>query len=290
MSNEITGITYVNGEFVNSKDAKVSAYDRGFIFGDGIYEVVPFLNSRLVDNDDFWERFQSSLSKVNLNFPMTRGEFEDMAYKLIEQNNIDEGGLYIEVTRGAAPRNFHFVEGLTPTVVSFVYAKNIIANPQAKTGIRTITFEDIRWKRRDIKSVSLLAQCLAKEAVYQAGVDECIMHENGFVTEASSSSVFIIKDDTLITKPLSNEILPGIRRKNILKFAEKTGLKIDKRNFTVEEVLSADEVFISAATLMLLPVIKVNDTLINGGKIGKYTPKLRELYAQKIKKEAGLLS
>lgn len=288
MSNELMGITYVNGEFVEAKDAKISAYDRGFIFGDGIYEVVPFLNAKLVDNDDFWERFQSSLAKIEMKCPFLRDEFEDMAYKLIEKNGIKNGGLYIEITRGAALRDFHFIEGLAPTVVAFVYEKNILENPKATTGLEVITFEDIRWKRRDIKSVSLLGQCMAKQAVYKAGVDECIMHENGFVTEASSSSVFIIKDKVLITKPLSNEILPGIRRKNILKFAQKTGLKIEERNFTLDELFSADEVFISAATLMLLPVVKIDGKLIADGKVGEFTPKLRELYANKIKKEAGL--
>lgn len=289
MINDLTGITYVNGEFVEAKDAKISAYDRGFIFGDGIYEVVPFLNAKLVDKDDFWERFESSLSKIELIFPMSRDEFDDMAYELIEKNGIKNGGLYIEVTRGAAHRDFHFIDGLKPTVVSFVYEKNILENPKANSGLEVITFEDIRWKRRDIKSVSLLGQCIAKQAVYKAGVDECIMHENGFVTEASSSSVFIIKDDVLITKPLSNEILPGIRRKNILKFAGQTVLKIEMRNFSLDELFNADEVFVSAATLMVLPVVKIDGKLINGGKVGKYTPQLRELYAKKIKKEAGII-
>ncbi|QKF65054.1 D-amino acid aminotransferase [Campylobacter corcagiensis] len=289
MINELTGITYVNGEFVEAKEAKISAYDRGFIFGDGVYEVVPFLNAKLVDNDDFWQRFQSSLAKVEIKCPFSRDEFESIAYKLIEKNGIKSGGLYIEITRGAAPRDFHFITGLTPTVVAFVYEKNILENPKATTGLEVITFEDIRWKRRDIKSVSLLGQCIAKEAVHKAGVDECIMYENGFVTEASSSSVFIIKDKVLITKPLSNEILPGIRRKNILKFAHEAGLKTEERNFTLDELFNADEVFISAATLMLLPVVKVDQKLISGGKVGEFAPKLRELYAKKIKKEAGLI-
>lgn len=280
-------IVFLNGEFLNKNDAKISIFDRGFIFGDGVYEVVPIINARLVDKISFWERFENSLSEIEINFLYSREEFENtVLMPLISKNKIKEGGIYMQVTRGVSERDFKFIKGIKPTIMAFVYETQIINNPLAKSGISVISAPDIRWKRRNIKSISLLAQCIAKEMAAKAEVYECFMTENGFVTEASSSSAFIIKDDVLITKPLSNEILPGIRRKHILEIAKNIGLKTELRNFTMNEVYGANEAFISAATLIILPVIKADEKLINGGKIGKYSQKIREIYAQNLLKEA----
>jgi len=240
-------IVYLNGEFIDAAAAKVSAFDRGFIFGDGIYEVVPVLNGRLVDREDFWERFERSLVAIELNLPLSKSDFQGVLEEVVWRNNLKEGGVYMQITRGVADRDFKFIKGLKPTCFVFCYEKDIVANPDAATGIEVVSVEDIRWKRRDIKSISLLAQCYAKEQAVKAGAYEGFMVENGFVTEATSSSAFIIKDNVLITKPLSNEILPGIRRKVILGFAEKAGLEIRQRPFTMQDVYEADEVFISAA-------------------------------------------
>ena len=194
----------------------------------------------------------------------------------------------MQVTRGVAFRNFYFMENLTPSVFIFCYESEILNNPAAKTGIKVVSVEDIRWKRRDIKSISLLAQCYAKNEAHKKGADEGFMVENGFVTEGCSSSAFIIKDKTLITKPLSNEILPGIRRMRLLRIAKDIGLKIEERKFSMDEVCAADEVFISAATLILLPVIYADGKAINGAKVGEISSKLREIYASELLKEAGL--
>lgn len=283
-------IVFLNGEFVDKNEAKISVFDRGFIFGDGVYEVVPIVNSKLVDKAAFWERFENSMKSIELKLPYTKDEFEDSVLKqLIEKNNIQEGGIYIQITRGVAQREFYFVKNLKPTVMAYIFKANVLENELTKTGIETISVPDIRWKKRNIKSISLLGQCIAKELAHKAGVYECFMTENGHVTECSSSSVFIIKNDTLITKALSNEILPGIRRAKIINIAKNIELSVEERNFTMQEVYEADEVFISAATIILLPVIKADDKLINDGKIGKYTIKLREIYAQALKEEAGVM-
>lgn len=284
----MNGIVYLNGEFIDAAAAKVSAFDRGFIFGDGIYEVVPVLNGRLVDRDDFWERFERSLAAIELSLPLSKSDFGGVLEEVVWRNNLKEGGVYMQITRGVADRDFKFIKGLKPTCFVFCYEKDIVANPDAATGIEVVSVEDIRWKRRDIKSISLLAQCYAKGQAVKAGAYEGFMVENGFVTEATSSSAFIIKDNVLITKPLSNEILPGIRRKVILGFAEKAGLEIRQRPFTMQDVYEADEVFISAATLPILPVVKADGKSINGGKVGKYVPILRQMYIDRIKKEAGI--
>ena len=288
MAAENLDTVFINGEFLPSKEAKVSAFDRGFIFGDGIYEVVPVINSRLVDREGFWHRFERSLDQIELKLPYDKEKFEEILYEIISRNALKEGGIYMQITRGAAPRDFYFIENLTPSVFIFCYEASVIDNPLAKSGIAIVSVPDIRWKRRDIKSVSLLAQCYAKNEAHKKGAYEGFMVEGGYVTEGCSSSAFIIKDKTLITKPLSNEILPGIRRKKLLNLAREVGLKVEQRKFSMQEVYDADEAFISAATLILLPVIKADGKLINGGRIGEFAPKLRELYAKDMLKEAGL--
>ncbi|WP_086238728.1 D-amino acid aminotransferase [Campylobacter devanensis] len=281
---------FLNGEFMDKDSAKISIFDRGFIFGDGIYEVVPVINSIIVEKDGFWDRFQRSLNEISLNLPYTNDEFESILNNLIEINSLKEGGLYIQITRGVAPRDFSFVKGVKPTIMAFAFSDSVLEHPAAKSGITIISTPDIRWKRRDIKSISLLGQCYAKNQATIAGADECFMVEDDYVTEAGSSSAFIIKDGALITKPLSNEILPGIRRNRLLNLAKQIGLQIQERKFSMDEVYNADECFISAATIILLPVIKADGKAINGGKIGEYTTKLRELYKRALKLEANISS
>ncbi|MBF7048319.1 D-amino-acid transaminase [Campylobacter volucris] len=278
-------IVFLNGEFVKSDEAKISVFDRGFIFGDGIYEVVPIIKSKIADKEEFWERFERSLAQINLKLPFFKEEMEEFFKKLIEKNSLKEGGIYMQVTRGVASRNFALLEGLKPTIMAFAFECNVIEHEFAKSGVNVISTADLRWKRRDIKSISLLAQCLAKQEAIKAKAFEAFMVENALVTEASSSSAFIIKNNTLITKPFSNEILPGIRRKNILKFAKELGLRVDQRAFSMKEVYEADEVFISAATFLILGVIKADSKVIKDGQVGFYTQKLREKYIEKILKE-----
>ena len=280
---------FLNGEFIDKDSAKISIFDRGFIFGDGIYEVVPVISSIIVEKDGFWDRFQRSLNEISLNLPYRNDEFESILNNLIEINSLKEGGLYIQITRGVAPRDFSFVKGVKPTIMAFAFSDSVLEHPAAKSGITIISTPDIRWKRRDIKSISLLGQCYAKNQATIAGADECFMVEDGYVTEAGSSSAFIIKDRTLITKPLSNEILPGIRRNRLLNLAKQIGLQRQERKFSMDEVYNADECFISAATIILLPVIKADGKAINGGKIGPFTTKLRELYKEILKAQAKMI-
>ena len=280
---------FLNGEFIDKDSAKISIFDRGFIFGDGIYEVVPVINSIIVEKDGFWDRFQRSLNEISLNLPYTHDEFESILNNLIEINSLKEGGLYIQITRGVAPRDFSFVKGVKPTIMAFAFSDSVLEHPAAKSGITIISTPDIRWKRRDIKSISLLGQCYAKNQATIAGADECFMVEDGYVTEAGNSSAFIIKDGALITKPLSNEILPGIRRNRLLNLAKQIGLQIQERKFSMDEVYNADECFISAATIILLPVIKADGKAINGGKSGPFTTKLRELYKEILKAQAKMI-
>ncbi len=279
---------FVNGQYVPEDQAQVSIFDRGFVFGDGIYEVVPVIGGKMVDKAPFLERLKRSLGELRIDMPMSEADYLAMHDKLIELNGIDEGGVYSQITRGVADRDFAFPKGTTPSVTAFTMKKSLIDNPNARTGVKVVTVEDIRWKRRDIKSVALLGQVMAKQEAVEKGGFEGWMVEDGYVTEGTSSTAYIVKDDTIITRPLSNSILPGIRRRAILKLCADHNVKLEERLFTVEEALAADEAFLSSATTLVMPIVEIDDTMIGGGQPGPMARKMREAYIAEIKAEAGI--
>jgi D-alanine transaminase len=282
----MSSIVFLNGDFLPADEAKVSIFDRGYLFGDGIYEVVPVINGKVIDKEPFFERFDGSLSKIALRSPFCKTEIIAILDTLIAKNDLAEGGIYMQVTRGVAPREFYFPENTPTTFMAFVFHKAIIESPLATTGVKVVSCEDIRWKRRDIKSISLLGQVLAKEEVHQKGAYEGWMVEDGFVTEGTSSSAYIIKNGVIITRPLSNAILPGIRRKVLMNLTKEHGIKVEERLFTLEEALGADEAFMSSATVFVLPIIEIDGKAIGDGKVGVLTQKLRTLYVEAALKEA----
>ena len=279
---------FVNGQYVPEDQAQVSIFDRGFVFGDGIYEVVPVIGGKMVDKAPFLERLKRSLGELRIDMPMSEADYLAMHEKLIELNGINEGGVYSQITRGVADRDFAFPKDAKPSVAAFTMKKSLIDNPNATTGVKVVTVEDIRWKRRDIKSVALLGQVMAKQEAAEKGGFEGWMVEDGFVTEGTSSTAYIVKGDTIITRPLSNSILPGIRRKAVLKLCADHNVKLEERLFTVEEALEADEAFLSSATTLVMPIVEIDDTMIGGGQPGPMTRKMREAYISEIKAEAGI--
>lgn len=280
-------IVYVNGEYASEETAKISIFDRGFIFGDGVYEVVPVVAGKLVDRDYFLERLDRSLSELSIIWPCSQREYLDIMQELISRNALEEGIVYSQVTRGIADRDFAFPVDTAPSLVAFTSQMDLLNNPLAETGIAVSLSEDIRWKRRDIKSLNLLAQCLAKQDAHNKGANEGWMVEDGFVTEGVSSSAYIIKDGKIITRPLSNLILPGIRRRTLIEIAKREGIELEQRLFTIEEALQADEAFISSATTITLPVVSIDGEKIADGKPGKITGRLRKLYIERMLEEAG---
>lgn len=279
-------IVYVNGEYAREESAKISIFDRGFIFGDGVYEVVPVIEGQLVDRDYFLERLERSLSELSIAWPCSQQQYLDIMQELVSRNELVEGIVYTQVTRGIAPRDFAFPEDTAPSLVAFTSQMDLLNNPLAESGIAVTTSEDIRWKRRDIKSVNLLAQCLAKQDAQSKGANEGWMVEDGFVTEGVSSSAYIVKDNKIITRPLSNLILPGIRRRTLIEIADREGIEIEQRLFTIEEALQADEAFISSATTIALGIASIDGHQIADGKPGKLTGKLRALYIERLLEEA----
>ncbi len=276
----MTRIVHVNGSFLPAAEASLPIMDRGFLFADGIYEVAAVLGGRLVDSDAHLARLDRSLGEIRIANPHSAAAWTALMEELVRRNAVEEGLVYIQVTRGAAERDFGFPPaGTEPTVVMFTQTKNILRSPQAETGIAVVTVPDLRWKRRDIKSVALLAQVLAKQAAVEAGVGEAWMVEDGFVTEGSSSTAFIVTADRrLVTRPLSNAILPGITRVAVLRLAEEAGLTVEERLFSLDEAHEAAEAFITSASSFVMPVVRIDGTPLGAGKPGPLARRLRELY------------
>ena len=275
-------IVYLNGEFLPFEGARVSIVDRGFLFADGIYEVSAVIDGRLVDNAAHLARLDRSLGEIGIANPHTTAEWVARQTELVARNGLREGGVYIQVTRGAYERDFAFPPAGTPqTVVMFTQAKTIIANALAETGAKVITVEDLRWKRRDIKSVALLAQVLAKQAAAEAGVAEAWMIEDGAITEGGSSTAFVVsRDRVLITRPLSTALLPGITRAAVLKLAAEADLRIEERLIPLSEAYEAQEAFYTSASAFVMPVIDIDGRTIGEGRPGPLTKRLRQLYIE----------
>lgn len=283
----MTNTVFVNGSYVPKQEATISVFDRGFIFGDGVYEVVPVIAGKMVDKAYFIERLARSLGELEIEWPCSRDDVLAMLNELITRNALIEGMVYLQITRGIADRDFAFPADITSSIVAFSSELTLIDNPAARTGIPVMTTPDLRWKRRDIKSVNLLGQVLAKQNAVTRGGKEGWMIEDGVITEGVSSSAYIVKEQVIITRPLSNEILPGIRRRTLLELCEKEGITLEQRLFTLDEALAADEAFITSATTIVLPVVSIDGSTIGTGEPGPITQKLRALYLARLKAEAG---
>lgn len=272
-------IAYLNGAFVPLAEARISPLDRGFVFADGIYEVSAVLDGKLVDNDSHLARLKRSVGEIALDLPVTLEELVALERELVQRNKLTEGVVYMQVTRGVAERDFTFPKDVKPTLFMFTQQKNILASPSVEAGIKIKSVPDLRWARRDIKSVALLAQVLAKQAAAEAGCQEAWMIDDGFITEGGSSSAFIITaDDVVVTRPNSTAVLPGCTRRALLALAATGAITVEERLFTLDEALAAKEAFIASASSFVQPVVAIDETPIGDGKPGPLTRRLRELY------------
>ncbi len=269
---------YVNGAYLPEEEARISIFDRGFVFADGIYEVSAVIGGKLVDCEAHLARLERSCGEIKLALPWSRAELIAIHEELITRNALDEGGVYLQVTRGAADRDFPFPKEVTPTLVMFTQARNMTTAPAAKTGIKIVSCPDIRWARRDIKSVGLLAQVLAKQYAAENGAAEAWMLEGDVVTEGGSSTAWIVKGKTLISRPLSQKVLPGITRQAVLAFIAESGYAFEEREFTLAEALDAEEAFITSATSLVMPVVSIDGHTIHNGAPGPAAIRLREIY------------
>lgn len=273
-------VVYVNGSYVPEEQGKISIFDRGFLFADGIYEVTAVVKGRLVDYDAHMERLERSLREIRLDWPCSKEELKAMHLDMVKRNSLDEGWIYMQITRGAADRDFKFPKGVKPTLIAFTQAKKLVDNPDAVRGVSVITVPDIRWARRDIKSVMLLAPVLGKQAAYEAGAFEAWMVEDGKVTEGTSSNAYIVKDGKVITRGLSNNILAGCTRRALFRLAKEKGVTLEERAFTPDEAYAADEAFLTSASNFVMPIVEIDNKRVGGGQPGPVTRKLRELFLE----------
>ena len=278
---------YVNGDYLPEDQAKISIFDRGFLMADAVYEVTMVLDGKLCDFDGHLARLTRSLAELDIPMPMDVAQLEAIHRELITRNKLDEGGIYMHITRGAHDRDFLWPANLTPSLVMFTQARKCIDTPAAQRGISVITAPDIRWGRRDIKTPQLLGAALAKQAARLAGADDAWFVEEGLITEGSSNNAWIVTEDgTLITRHLSTHILHGITRAALLRYAAEVQLKIEERPFTIGEAQSAREAFVTSAGLLVCPVVQIDGHPIGTGKPGPITQRLRTLYIEESRKAA----
>ena len=272
---------YVNGDYVTEETASVSVFDRGFLFADGVYEVSTVLKGQLVENEAHLARLKRSLDELKMALPCGLDEIEAIQQQVIQRNNLIEGVIYLQVTRGVADRDFKFPKGVKTSLVMFTQSKNLLTDPVAERGIRVISVPDIRWKRRDIKTTGLLAASLAKQQATEAGADDAWMVEDGVVTEGSSNNAYIVTaNGRIVTRQLSNSILHGITRAAVLRLAAETELQVEERPFTLAEAQSANEAFITSASTFVYPVVSIDGVTLGTGEPGPVSMRLRNLYIE----------
>ena len=278
---------YVDGDYCLPENAKISIFDRGFLMADAIYEVIPVINKKLVDFNAHDKRFTRSCRELGITKPLTKDQFLTINRKLISLNKLKEGIIYTQITRGKAERDFLFPKKTHPTVVSFTQSKSITNTAPIFKGLRIKTMADLRWGRCDIKTTQLLAASIAKTKAHELGYDDVWMIKDNFITEGSSSNAHIItQNNVIVTCNESTNILSGITRDSIIKYATDHGYKIEERQFSLEEAFRSKECFSSSSSTFVMPVISINDQRIGNGKPGIHTQFLLELCIKEGKKRS----
>ena len=283
-------IVYVNGAYMPEQEATVSIFDRGFLMADGVYEVTSVLQGKLIDFEGHAQRLKRSLDALDMAMPMPIDELLGVHRELVARNGIEEGMIYLQVTRGSAgDRDFAFPDPAETPVTLVMFTQNkpgLADSPAAKTGIKVISIDDIRWGRRDIKTVQLLYPSMGKMMAKKAGADDAWMVQDGFVTEGTSNNAYIVKNGQIITRALSNDILHGITRSAVLRFAEEAQMELVERNFTIDEAQSADEAFVTSASTFVMPVVEIDGQTLGAGMPGPIAARLREIYLEESLKQA----
>ncbi|WP_299662677.1 D-amino-acid transaminase [uncultured Ruegeria sp.] len=285
----MTRTVYVNGEYLPETEARVSIFDRGFLFADGVYEVTSVLDGKLIDFEGHAIRLKRSLDALDMVQPCDMDKLLEIHRKLVELNGIEEGLIYLQVTRGSdGDRDFVFPSADTkPSLVLFTQNKPGLAdNPAAKKGAKIISIEDIRWGRRDIKTVQLLYPSMGKMMAKKAGCDDAWLVEDGYVTEGTSNNAYFVKNGKIVTRPLSSDILHGITRKAVLRMAAEAQMEVEERLFTIDEAKEADEAFTTSASAFVMPVVEIDGVALGDGTPGPIAKRLREIYLDESRKAA----
>lgn len=282
----MTRTVYINGSFCTEDEARISVFDRGFLFADAVYEVVAVLDGKLVNFARHMRRLRRSLGEIEVPEPLSETDYLSVMRQLISRNQLNEGMVYLEISRGVADRDFLYPDKLKPTVVMFTQVITLVDSSKSRNGIKLKSTEDIRWARRDIKSTGMLAQVMAKQTARLAGADETIMVADDYVTEGGSCNIYIVKDGVVITRHLGNEILAGITRASLLTLARDNRVKIEERPFTLDEAWAADEMFTSSASTFICPVVAIDERPVNSGIIGPVVRELQAIYVAHARRTA----
>jgi D-alanine transaminase len=270
---------YLNGEFLPPDQARVSVFDRGFIFGDGVYEVIPVFGGRLFRLPHHLSRLDASLGAIRLRNPHTQQEWNSIFTRLLAEGSGDQS-IYLQITRGVAPRDHAFPPNITPTV--FAYAQPLKYSPpeQLAQGVAAVTAADIRWQRCDIKAIALLANALLRQEAIDQGAVEAILVRDGLVTEGAASNIFVVKNGRLVTPPKGPFILPGITRDLVVEIARAKGIPCDELPVKIETLTSADEVWLTSSTKEILPITRIDGRPVGNGKPGPMHAKMFALYKE----------
>ena len=286
----MTRTVYVNGDWLAEADAKVSIFDRGFLMADGVYEVTSVLDGKLVDFPGHVARLDRSLRELEMANPLSDAALLAVHREIVARNAVAEGLVYLQITRGSAgDRDFLFPDPaeVASTIVLFTQSKPGLADsPAARTGLKVISIPDLRWHRRDIKTVQLLYPSMGKMMARAAGCDDAWFVEDEMVTEGTSNNAYIVKGGRIITRALSHDILHGITRAAILRFAAEAQMEVEERSFSIEEALAADEAFITSASAFVMPVVEIDGVKIGSGTPGRVSRRLREIYLEESRKAA----
>ena len=272
-------IVYLNSKFVKFRDAKIHIEDRGLQFSDSVYEVISFYNQQLVDFEFHIKRLKYSLKELKIKYLVNQDKLKKIFKKIINLNKLKNGIIYMQITRGIQPRDHTYKNNLIPNLIIYVINKKFNLPNKNFKGEKAITYKDLRWKRRDIKTVSLLANVLAKNEAVRKKAYEAILIEKGKITEATASNVWIVKNNKLFTHPTNTDILKGVTRESIKRIIKTNKLQLNEKSFTIKQLYNADEVFITSSTNLVTPIIKIDSKIINKGKIGNISLQLASLYA-----------
>ena len=272
-------IVYLNSKFIKFRDAKIHIEDRGLQFSDSVYEVISFYNQQLVDFEFHIKRLKYSLKELKIKYIVNQDKLKKIFKKIINLNKLKNGIIYMQITRGIQPRDHSYKNNLIPNLIIYVINKKFNLPNKNFKGEKAITYKDLRWKRRDIKTVSLLANVLAKNEAVRKNAYEAILIDKGKITEATASNVWIVKNNKLFTHPTNTDILKGVTRESIKRIIKTNKLQLNEKSFTIKQLYNADEVFITSSTNLVTPIIKIDSKIINKGKIGNISLQLASLYA-----------
>lgn len=284
-------IVFLNGEYVPENKAKISIFDRGLLFSDSVYEVTAVIDNKLIDFPSHIERLKNSLKELNISNNISYEALLKIHKELVTKNNFsgDEGLIYMQVSRGTIERDFLIKdEDIKPNIFAFTQEKKLTEVNYKNNGLKIISKPDLRWQRKDIKTTQLLYATLMKTEAYKMGSDDAwLIDSDGYINEGTSNNAYIIdNNNNIITRDLSNKLLPGITRKTLLEVAKNLNLSIIEKPFTLREAIKSNEAFISSASTLIAPVIKIDNETIGQGKIGPITEVLRETYIKISKKHS----